>query len=156
MEPFLDTEGGAAALRTVAVELERDSVPCAWRTLAEEFVLNTDGAASPVPWDEVIVFVLESDCGALTTELFLDKLFSGGVVCALVTELARDTEVNVSLCDLVADLVDAEETIEGVLATFAGRDPAVRRVETESVLDTETADDLGLEADLILGSGSSR
>jgi len=29
MEPFLDTEGGAGALRTVAVELERDTVPCA-------------------------------------------------------------------------------------------------------------------------------
>lgn len=94
----------------------------------------------------------------MTTELFLDKFFSGSVLWVLVTELARDTEVNESLCDLVADLVDAEETetIEGVLAKFAGRELAVRTVETESVLDTETVDDLGLEEDLILGSGSSR
>jgi hypothetical protein len=94
----------------------------------------------------------------VTTELFLDKFFSGSVLWVLVTELARDTEVNESLCDLVADLVDAEETetIEGVLAKFAGRELAVRTVETESVLDTETVDDLGLEEDLILGSGSSR
>jgi len=52
--------------------------------------------------------------------------------------------------------VDAEEAMEGVLATFSGRDPVVRMVETESDLDTETVDDLGLEADLMLGSGSSR
>ena len=92
----------------------------------------------------------------MTTELFLDRFFSGSVVWVLVTELARDTEVNESSCDLVADIVDAMETIEGVLTKFAGRELGVRTVETESVLDTETADDLGLEADLILGSGSSR
>ena len=61
MVPFLDTESGAGALRTVAVELERDTVPCAWRTLAEEFALDMGDGASPAPWDEVIVFVLESD-----------------------------------------------------------------------------------------------
>ena len=92
----------------------------------------------------------------MTIVLFLDKFFSGSVVSMLVTELARDTEVNESLCDLVADLVDARETMEGVLLMLAGRDPAVRTVETESVLVTETVDDLGLEAELILGSGSSR
>jgi hypothetical protein len=92
----------------------------------------------------------------VATELFLDKFFSGSVVWVLVTELARDTEVNESSCDLVPDLVDARETIEGVLAKFAGRELGVRTVETESVLDTETVDDLGPEADLILGSGRSR
>jgi hypothetical protein len=92
----------------------------------------------------------------VTTELFLDKPFPEWVLCALVAELGWDTEENESLCDLVPDLVDAVETMEAVLTTVAGRDPAVRTVETESVLTTETADDLGLDADLRLGSGSSR
>jgi hypothetical protein len=75
-------------------------------------------------------------------------------------ELVRDREIkeDESLyfeVDLF-DLVDAEEAMEGVLATFSGRDPAVRTVETESDLDIETVDDLGLDADLMLGSGSSR
>jgi hypothetical protein len=46
-EPFLATEGGAAALRTVAVELERDTVPCSWRALVEEFALDTDDGPPP-------------------------------------------------------------------------------------------------------------
>ena len=96
------------------------------------------------------------DWGAVTTELFLDKLFPGREVWALVAELGWDIEEDESLCDLVVDLVDAVETMEAVLTTVAGRDPAVRTVETESVLATETADDLGLDADLRLGSGSSR
>lgn len=102
------------------------------------------------------MFVLATDWGVVTTELFLDKSFPEWVLCALVAELGWDTEENESLCDLVADLVDAVETMEAVLTTVAGRDPAVRTVETESVLTTETADDLGLDADLRLGSGSSR
>jgi len=61
MEPFLDTEGGAAALRTVAVELERDTVPCSWRALAEEFALDTDDGAPLALRDEEIVFVLATD-----------------------------------------------------------------------------------------------
>jgi len=45
MELFLDTEGDAGTPRTVAEELERDTVPCVWRALAEEFALDTgDGA----------------------------------------------------------------------------------------------------------------
>jgi len=49
MEPFLDTEGGGRAPWTVAEELERDTVPCPWRTLAEEFALDTsDGVAFPL------------------------------------------------------------------------------------------------------------
>jgi len=96
------------------------------------------------------------DWGAVTTELFLDKLFPEREVWALVAELGWDIEEDESLCDLVVDLVDAVETMEAVLTTVAGRDPAVRTVETESVLTTETADDLGLDADLRLGSGSSR
>lgn len=93
----------------------------------------------------------------MTTELVLDNAFAGVVVavCVLVMELGRDTKENESLL-LEVDLVDAEEAIEGVLSTFTGRDPAVRTVETESDLNTETVDDLGLEPDLILGSGSSR
>jgi hypothetical protein len=93
----------------------------------------------------------------VTTELVLDNAFAGVVVavCVLVMELGRDTKENESLL-LEVDLVDAEEAIEGVLSTFTGRDPAVRTVETESDLNTETVDDLGLEPDLILGSGSSR
>lgn len=92
----------------------------------------------------------------MTTELVLDNAFAGVVVavCVLVMELGRDTKENESLL-LEVDLVDAEEAIEGVLSTFTGRDP-VRTVETESDLNTETVDDLGLEPDLILGSGSSR
>ena len=46
MGSLVDTEGGAAALRIV---LERDTVPCSWRALAEEFVLDTDGGAPPAP-----------------------------------------------------------------------------------------------------------
>lgn len=102
------------------------------------------------------MFVLATDWGAVTTELFLDKLFPGRVLCVLVAELGWDTEEKESLCDLTDDLVDVTETMEAVLTRVAGRDPAVRTVETESVLATEPADDLGLDADLILGSGSSR
>lgn len=92
----------------------------------------------------------------MITELVLDKPFPGGsVVCELVMELGRDTKENESL-SFAVDLVDAEEAMEGVLATFTGRVPAVRTVETESDLNTETVDVVGLEADLILGSGSSR
>lgn len=90
--------------------------------------------------------------------LVLDKAFAGGaLVWALVMELVRDRETKEEKSlYFEADLVEAEEAMEGVLATFAGRDPAVRTVETESDLDIETVDDLGLEADLMLGSGSSR
>jgi hypothetical protein len=91
----------------------------------------------------------------VTAELVLDKAFPGVLACVLVMELGRDTKEKESL-DFEVDRVDAEEAMEEVLATFIGRGPAVRTVETESDLDTETNDDLGLEADLILGSGSSR
>lgn len=93
----------------------------------------------------------------MTTVLVLDKAFAGVVVVgALVMELVRDRETKEDMSLYFADLVDAEDAMEGVLATFAGRDPAVRTVETESDLDIETVGDLGLEADLMLGSGSSR
>jgi hypothetical protein len=141
----------------VAEELERDTVPCAWRALAEEFVLETGDAGLFTLRDEEIVVDLATDWGVVTTELVLDKALAGVVeaVCVLVMELGRDTKENESLLFEVV-LVDAEEATEGVLSTFTGRDPAVRTVETESDLDTETVDDLGLEPDLILGSGSSR
>jgi hypothetical protein len=61
------------------------------------------------------VFVLETDCGVATIELALDTLFGGTVVCMLVTELGRDAKENPSSCDLPADLVDTEESMEGVL-----------------------------------------
>lgn len=92
----------------------------------------------------------------MTTELVLDRTFADVVVCSLVIELGWDTKEEESLCDLKADLADAEEVVEEVLAKFAGRNPAVRTVEVESDLNTDTVGDLGLEADLILGSGSSR
>ncbi len=104
-----------------------------------------------------IVVAPATDWGVVTTVLLLDKAFAGGVlVWALVMELVRDREIKDDESLYFEDLVDTEEAMEGVLATFAGRDPAVRRVETESDLDIETVDDLGLEADLMLGSGSSR
>jgi len=44
MVPLRDTEVGAP--RTVAEELERDTVPCVWRVLAEEFDLDTGDGRS--------------------------------------------------------------------------------------------------------------
>jgi hypothetical protein len=44
--------------------------------------------------------------------------------------------------------------MEGVLARFL--EPLVRTVAVEFDLDMETEEDLGLEEDLMLGSGSSR
>jgi len=125
--------------------------------LAKEFVLET-GDAMPLALSEgKIVVAPATDWGVVTTVLLLDKAFAGGVlVWALVMELVRDREIKDDESLYFEDLVDTEEAMEGVLATFAGRDPAVRRVETESDLDIETVDDLGLEADLMLGSGSSR
>jgi hypothetical protein len=69
-------------------------------------------------------------------------------------EFVRDKDEGESSFDLVADLADARETMEGVL--YRGLGPAVRTVAVESDLDIETEEDLGLEADLMLGSGSSR
>jgi hypothetical protein len=171
IEPLLDTEAGApravaeelerdtevGALRTVAEELARDTVPCGCRALAKEFALET-GDAMPLALSEgKIVVAPATDWGVVTTVLVLDKAFAEGVlVWALVMELVRDRETKEDESLYFEDLVDAEEAMEGVLATFAGRDPAVRTVETESDLDIETVDDLGLEADLMLGSGSSR
>jgi len=89
------------------------------------------------------VFVLATG-GVVTTELVLDKAFAeGAVLGTLVIELGRETEKDESLCDLEVDLVDASEmeTMEGVLLKVAGRDPAVRTVETESDLVIETVDD---------------
>jgi hypothetical protein len=150
-----DTEVGAP--RPVAEELVRDTLPCDCRALAEEFTLET-GDAMPLALSEgKIVVAPATDWGMVTTVLVLDKAFAGAVVVwALVMELVRDREIkeDESLYFEV-DLVDAEEAMEGVLATFAGRDPVVRTVETESDLDIETVDDLGL-VDLMLGSGSSR
>lgn len=104
-----------------------------------------------------IVVAPATDWGVVITVLVLDKAFAGGMlVWALVMEFVRDREIKEDESLYFEDLVDAEEAMEGVLATFAGRDPAVRTVETESDLDIETVDDLGLKADLILGSGSSR
>lgn len=151
-----DTEVGAP--RAVADELVRDTLPCGCFALAEEFALLT-GDAMPLALSEgKIVVAPATDWGIVTTVLVLDNAFVEGVgVWALVIELVRDRVIkeDESLYFEV-DLVDAEEAVEGVLATFAGRDPAVRTVETESDLDIETVDDLGLEPDLMLGSGSSR
>ena len=154
-----DTEVGAP--RAVAEELARDTVPCGCRALAEEFALET-GEAMPLTLSEgKIVVAPATDWGVVTTVLVLDKAFAEGafagvvVVWALVMELVRDREIKEDESLYFEDLVDAEEATEEVLATFAGRDPAVRTVETESDLDIETVDDLGL-ADLMLGSGSSR
>ena len=153
--------------RAVAEELARDTVPCGCRALAEEFALET-GDAMPLALSEgKIVVAPATDWGIVTTVLVLDKAFAGGaftegafaegvVVWALVMELVRDRVTKEEESLYFEDLVDAEEATEGVLPTFAGRDPAVRTVETESDLDIETVDDLGLEADLMLGSGSSR
>lgn len=150
--PLLDTEVGAP--RTVADELERETV-CAWCALAEEFALETGDAGVLALWDEEIVAVRATVRAVVTAELLLDRTFTGGSVDELVMELGRDTKENESL-SFEVDLVDAEEAMDEVLATFTGRVPAVRTVETVSDLNTETVDDLGLEADLILGSGSSR
>lgn len=151
-----DTEVGAP--RAVAEELVRDTLPCGCFALAEEFALKT-GDATPLALSEgKIVVAPPTDWGTLTIVLVLDKAFAEGVgVWALVMELVRDRVIkeDESLYFEV-DLVEAEDAVEVVLATFAGRDPAVRTVETESDLDIETVDDLGLEADLMLGSGSSR
>jgi len=108
--------------------------------------------------DGKIVDAPATDWGVVTTVLVLDKAFAEGVVVwTLVMELVRLRVINEDeSLYFEADLVGAEEAMEGVLATFAGRDPAVRTVETESDLDIETVDDLGLEAELILGAGSSR
>jgi hypothetical protein len=151
-----DTKVGAP--RPVAEELARDTVPCGCRALAEEFALET-GDAMPLALSEgnIVGAPPATDWGAVTTVLVLDKDFAEGVeVWALVMEFVRDRETKEDESLYFDDLVDAEEAMEGVLATFAGRDPAVRTVETESDLDIETVDDLGLEADLMLGSGSSR
>ena len=150
-----DTEAGAP--RTVVEELARDTVPCGCRALAEEFALEI-GDATPLALSEGNIVVAPStDWGVVTTVLVLDKAFAEGVVVwALVIELVRDRVTKDDESLYFEDLVDAVEAMEGVLATFAGRDPAVRTVETESDLDIETVDDFGLEADLILGSGSSR
>jgi hypothetical protein len=160
-----DTEVGAP--RAVAEELARDTVSCGCRALAEEFALET-GDAMPLALSEgKIVVAPATDWGIVTIVLVLDKAFAGGAfaggafaggveVWALVMELVRDRETKEDESLYFEDLVDAEEAMEGVLATFVGRDPAVRTVETESDLDIETVDDLGLEADLMLGSGSSR
>jgi hypothetical protein len=59
--PCLDTEGGGRAPRIVAEELERETAPCAWCALAEEFVLDTAGGPSPALLDDDIVFVLATD-----------------------------------------------------------------------------------------------
>jgi hypothetical protein len=136
--------------RAVAEELARDTVPCGCRALAEEFALET-GDAMPLALSEgKIVVAPATDWGIVTTVLALDKAFAGGaftegafaegvVVWALVMELVRDRVTKEEESLYFEDLVDAERT-----------------VETESDLDIETVDDLGLEADLMLGSGSSR
>jgi hypothetical protein len=149
----LDRDTEVGAFRTVAVELDRDTLPCG---LAKEFALET-GDAIPLALSEgKIVAAPATDWGIVTIVLVLDKAFVVGVVVwALVMELVRDREIKEDESLYFDDLVDAEEAMEGVLSTFAGRDPAVRTVETESDLDIETVDDLGLE-DLMLGSGSSR
>ncbi len=149
-----DTEVGAP--RAVAEELARDTLSCGCRALAEEFTLETGDAMPLVLSEGKIVVAPATDWGVVTTVLVLDKAFAEGVVVwALVMELVRDRETKEDESLYFEDLVDADEAMEGVLAMFAGRDPAVRTVETESDLDIETVDDLGL-ADLMLGSGSSR
>ena len=168
MELERDTEVGAS--RTVAVELECDTEVGAPRTVAEELARDTGcralakefaletGDAMPLALSEgEIVVAMATDWGIVTTVLVLDKVFAGGVeFWALVMELVRDREIKEDESLYFEDLVDAEEAMEGVLSTLTGRGPAVRTVETESDLVIETVDDLGLETDLVLGSGSSR
>jgi hypothetical protein len=72
----------------------------------------------------------------------------------LVIEFVRDKVEGESLFDLEVDLASARETMEGVLTRF--QEPTVRTVALEFDLDIETEADLGLEKDLMLGSGSSR
>jgi hypothetical protein len=152
-ESFLVTEGDGGAPRTI--ELERNALSWSSRALADEFARDIDDGTPLALREDEIVFVLVAIGGAVTVEFVLDTALRGAVaVCTLFMESVRDTGGIVSLGgldDLEAEREDAEETIEEVLATFA-----VRTVATESDLDTETVEDLGLKADLTLGSGSSR
>lgn len=136
IESFLVTEGDGGAPRT----MERGSS----RALADEFARDiTDGTSLALREDR-IVFVLVTTGGAVA-------------VCTLLMESVRVMGVVMSLDGLdglEAERKEAEETVEEVLATLA--DPVVRTVATEFVLDIETVEDFGLNADLTLGSGSSR
>lgn len=150
IESFLVTEGDGGAPRT----MERGSS----RALADEFARDiTDGTSLALREDR-IVFVLVTTGGAVAVELALDTAFTGAVaVCTLLMESVRVMGVVMSLDGLdglEAERKEAEETVEEVLATLA--DPVVRTVATEFVLDIETVEDFGLNADLTLGSGSSR
>ena len=139
----------------MAEELERDTVPWASRALAEEFALDTGEAGPLALWDDKIVFALAIDWGLDATELVLDNDVAGvAALRALVIEFVRDKDEAEPVCDLGADLAEAEETMEEVLARFAG--PVERTVAVEFDLDIESEGDLGLETDLMLGAGSSR
>lgn len=151
-ESFLVTEGDGGAPRTIADELERITFswsPCA---LADESARDIDDWTPLALREDEIVFVLVAIGGTVTVEPAL--LTGAAAVCTLFMESVRDTGGIVSLDGLEAEREDAEETVEEVLATFAG--PVVRTVATESDLDIETVEDFGLKADLTLGSGSSR
>jgi hypothetical protein len=114
-----DTEVGAP--RAVAEELARDAVPGGCRALAEEFALET-GNAMPLALSEgEIVDTLDPGWGIVTTVLVLNNPFAGGVVVwTLVMELVRVRDTNEDESLYFEDLVDAEEAMEGVLATFSG------------------------------------
>ena len=123
-ESFLVTEGDGGAPRTIAEELERDTLFWSSRALADEFARDTDDGTPLAPREDGIVFVLVAIGGAVTVELVLDTALTGTVaVCTLFMESVRDTGGIVSLNGLDGLEVsreDAEETVEEVLATFAG------------------------------------
>jgi len=154
-ESFLVTEGDGGAPGTIAEGLERDVVLWTLRALAEEFAREVDEGMPLVLREDKIVFVLVAFGGAAAVELVLDT--GAAAECTFFMESVRDTGGTTSLGGLgglEAEWTDAEETVEGALATFAV--PVVWTVATELVLDMETVEDLGLNADLMLGSGSSR
>lgn len=125
------------------------------RALADEFARDIDVGTPLALREDEIVFVLVAIGGAFTVEFVLDTALRGAaVVWTLFMESVRDIGGIVSLDGLEAERKVAEETVEAVLATFAG--PVVRTVTTEFDLDIETVEDFGLKAGLTLGSGSSR
>jgi len=156
IESFLVTEGDGGVPR--ATELEGDILSWSSRAPADEFARDIKDGTPLTLREDKIVFVLVTIGGAVAVELVLGTALTGAAaVCTLLMESVRDMGVIMSLDGLdglEAERKEAAETVEEVLATFAG--PVVRTVATEFVLDIETVDDFGLYADLTLGSGSSR
>jgi len=123
-ESLLVTEGDGGASRTIAEALERDTLSWSSRALADEFARDIDDGTSFALREDEIVFVLVAIRGAVAVELVLDTALTGAVaVCTLFMESVRDMGGIVSLDGLdglEAERENAEETVEKVLATFAG------------------------------------